>query len=135
MRGKVAEMQRVYEIAQEHDITVIEDCAHALGVMWDGVQLGRSASVACYSSQSAKVINSGEGGFFMTDDDELAAKAACYAGCYEQLYLQHVVAPPAEVFDRVKFGTPILVLEAAMCSLGPSLGTWVDISSVCACAC
>jgi dTDP-4-amino-4,6-dideoxygalactose transaminase len=70
------------------------------------VQLGRSASVACYSSQSAKVINSGEGGFFLTDDDELAAKAACYAGCYEQLYLQHVVAPPAEVFDRVKFGTP-----------------------------
>ena len=100
MRGKVAEMQKVYEIAQEHGITVIEDCAHALGVMWDGVQLGRSASVACYSSQSAKVINSGEGGFFMTDDDELAAKAACYAGCYEQLYLQHVVAPPAEVCDR-----------------------------------
>jgi len=106
MRGKVAEMQRVYEIAEEHDITVVEDCAHALGVMWDGVQLGRSASVACYSSQSAKVINSGEGGFFMTDDDELAAKAACYAGCYEQLYLQHVVAPPAAVFDRVKFETP-----------------------------
>ena len=74
--------------------------------MWDGVQLGRSASVACYSSQSAKVINSGEGGFFMTDDDELAARAACYAGCYEQLYLQHVVAPPAAVFDRVKFETP-----------------------------
>ena len=48
-------MQKVYEIAQEHGITVIEDCAHALGVMWDGVQLGRSASVACYSSQSAKV--------------------------------------------------------------------------------
>ena len=91
---------------KEHDITVIEDCAHALGIMWDGVQLGRSASVACYSSQSAKVINSGEGGFFMTDDDELAARAACYAGCYEQLYLQHVVAPPAAVFDRVKFETP-----------------------------
>ena len=80
--------------------------------MWDGVQLGRSASVACYSSQSAKVINSGEGGFFMTDDDELAARAACYAGCYEQLYLQHVVAPPAAVFDRVKFETPMVDVPA-----------------------
>ena len=38
----------------------------------------------------------------MTDDEELAAKAACYAGCYEQLYKQHVVAPPAEVFDAVR---------------------------------
>jgi len=106
MRGKVADMQRVYELAEEFDLTVIEDCAHALGVRYDDVQLGRSAHVACFSTQSAKVINSGEGGFFMTDDDELAAKAACYAGCYEQLYKQHVVAPPAEVFDRVKFDTP-----------------------------
>jgi len=106
MRGKVAEMQRVYELAEQHGVTVVEDCAHALGVYWDGVQLGRSASVACYSTQSAKVINSGEGGFFCTDDEELAAKAACYAGCYEKLYEQHVVAPPAEVFDRVKFDTP-----------------------------
>jgi len=106
MRGKVAEMQKIYEIADEFGITVIEDCAHALGIRWDGVQLGRSARVACFSTQSAKVINSGEGGFFMTDDPELAARAACYAGCYEQLYKQHVVAPPAEVFDAVKFETP-----------------------------
>ena len=54
MRGKVADMQRVYELAEKHGITVVEDCAHALGVHWDGVQLGRSASVACYSTQSAK---------------------------------------------------------------------------------
>lgn len=106
MRGKVADMQGVYELAHKHDITVIEDCAHALGVQWDGVQLGRESAIACYSSQSAKVINSGEGGFLCTDDDEYAARAACYAGCYEKLYEQHVVAPPAEVFDAVKLETP-----------------------------
>ena len=32
-----------------------------------------------------------------TNDDEIAAKAICYAGCYELLYKQHVIAPPAEV--------------------------------------
>ena len=100
MRGKVTNMQEVHEIAREHGIRVVEDCAHALGVQWDGVQVGREAAVACFSTQSAKVINAGEGGFLCTDDEEVAARAACYAGCYEQLYNQHLVAPPAEVLVR-----------------------------------
>ncbi len=106
MRGKVADMDAIYAICDKHGVTVVEDCAHALGVQWDGVQLGRSALAACYSTQSAKVINSGEGGFLCTDDPEVAARAFCYAGCYEQLYDQHVVSPPADVFDAVKHETP-----------------------------
>jgi len=106
MRGKVADMDTIHDLAEERGVTVVEDCAHALGIQWKGVQLGRRASVACYSTQSAKVINSGEGGFFCTDDEEMAARAYCYAGCYEQLYNQHVVSPPAAVFDRVKRQTP-----------------------------
>jgi len=106
MRGKLTNMQQVYELAEEHNLLVVEDCAHALGVQWDGVQAGRSAKVACFSTQAAKVINAGEGGFLCTNDDEIAAKAICYAGCYELLYKQHVIAPPAEVFERVKFDTP-----------------------------
>jgi len=106
MRGKVADMQRAYEIAEKHNLVVIEDCAHALGIQYDNIQLGRSARAACFSTQSAKMINSGEGGFLMTDDDEVAARAICYAGCYEALISQHVVAPPKEVFDAVKKETP-----------------------------
>jgi len=106
MRGKLTNMQQVYELAEEFNVQVVEDCAHALGVQWDGVQAGRSARVACFSTQAAKVINAGEGGFLCTDDDEIAAKAICYAGCYELLYKQHVVMPPDEVFERVKFDTP-----------------------------
>ena len=52
------------------------------------------------------MLNSGEGGFLCTDSEEYAARAACYAGCYEKLYDQHVVAPPAAVFDAVKLETP-----------------------------
>jgi dTDP-4-amino-4,6-dideoxygalactose transaminase len=108
MRGKVADMQRAYEIAAKHDITVVEDCAHALGIKYDGVQLGTygNALAACFSSQSAKMINSGEGGFLCTDDEEIAAKAICYAGCYESLVEQHLVKPSREVFDAVKKETP-----------------------------
>jgi len=126
MRGKVADMQRAYEIAEKHGLTVIEDCAHALGIQYDDVQLGRSARVACFSTQSAKMINSGEGGFLMTDDEEVAARAICYAGCYEALINQHVVAPPKEVFDRVKKETPnysLRMSDLTACCIRPQIDT------------
>ena len=43
------------------------------------------------------MLNSGEGGFLMTNDDEIAAKAMCYAGSYEKLYVKHSSCPPHEV--------------------------------------
>jgi dTDP-4-amino-4,6-dideoxygalactose transaminase len=126
MRGKVANMQRVYAIAAKHGITVIEDCAHALGVQYDGVQLGRSSRVACFSTQQAKAINSGEGGFLMTDDDEIAAKAMCYAGCYEDLVAQHVNAPPTAIFDAVKKEIPnysLRMSDLTACCIRPQIDT------------
>jgi len=124
MRGKLTDMEGVYGLAREFDLKVVEDCAHALGVQWDGVQVGRSASVACFSTQSAKVINAGEGGFLCTDDDEIAARAACYAGCYEQLNLQHIVAPSQAVFDAVKFETPnysLRMSDLTACCVRPQI--------------
>jgi len=124
MRGKVADMDRAYEIARKHNLKVVEDCAHALGIQWQGEQLGRRASVACFSTQSAKMINSGEGGFLCTDDDEIAARAICYAGCYESLIAQHVIAPPREVFDAVKFETPnysLRMSDLTACCVRPQL--------------
>lgn len=61
MRGKVTDMQAAYELAEEFGVEVVEDCAHALGVQWDGVQLGRSArgerrrplSLCCAAAHSA----------------------------------------------------------------------------------
>lgn len=46
VRGtQVCDMDRLYEICDKHGITVIEDCAHALGVTWRGEQLGNRAKV------------------------------------------------------------------------------------------
>jgi len=126
MRGKVADIDKIYELAEKHDLQVVEDCAHAIGIKWNDVQLGRRAKVACFSSQSAKMINSGEGGFLCTDDEEIAAKAICYAGCYEALVAQHLVAPSKEVFDRVKKGTPnysLRMSDLTACCVRPQIDT------------
>ena len=48
MRGKVADIKTAYEIAERHGLQVVEDCAHALGIQWEGEQLGRKARVREY---------------------------------------------------------------------------------------
>jgi hypothetical protein len=65
MRGKVADMNRVKELCDENDVILLEDCAHSLGVFWEGEHT-RHKGIACgISSQSYKMINSGEGGFLL----------------------------------------------------------------------
>ena len=59
---------------------------------------GHVGKVAAISAQSYKMINSGEGGFLLTDDAEIAAKCAVYAGAYEGLASKHTTVPGPEVF-------------------------------------
>ena len=99
MRGKVCDMDRVVEICEKNGITLVEDCAHSCGVTWRGKQLGYHARVTAYSTQSDKVINSGEGGFITTDDDEIAAKIIYLSGCYERRYGKHAVRPADELCE------------------------------------
>jgi dTDP-4-amino-4,6-dideoxygalactose transaminase len=66
MRGKLCDMDKVVEMCKKHDITMIEDCAHTTGVFWGDAHTGHHGIVSCYSTQSHKAINSGEGGFLCT---------------------------------------------------------------------
>jgi dTDP-4-amino-4,6-dideoxygalactose transaminase len=108
MRGKVCDMDRVVEICEKYGLTLVEDCAHGCGVMWKGRQLGYHAAVACYSTQSDKVINSGEGGFITTDVDDIAAQAIYYTGCYERRYNKHLVQPPEYLCEQYMLTKPNL---------------------------
>lgn len=105
MRGHLCDMDRLMEICDAAGITVIEDCAHTMGAAWRGVTSGRQGAFGCYSCQTYKHVNSGEGGLLITDDEELAAKAVMLSGSY-MLYERHLAAPGPEVFERIKYHTP-----------------------------
>lgn len=105
MRGHLCDMDRLMEICDAAGITVIEDCAHTMGASWNGVLSGRHGAVGCYSCQTYKHVNSGEGGLLVTDDEEIAARAIMMSGSY-MLYGRHLAAPGPEVFERVKYETP-----------------------------
>ena len=105
MRGHIADMDAIVEICEKHDITLIEDCAHTMGARWKGVRSGNFGRVACFSTQTYKHINSGEGGFLTTNDEELAARAVIMSGSY-MLYGRHGATPSEEAFHQVRLETP-----------------------------
>jgi dTDP-4-amino-4,6-dideoxygalactose transaminase len=100
MRGKVADMDAVKDACDRHGVTLLEDCAHSLGVYWNDKHTGHVGKASAISSQSYKMINSGEGGFLLTDDPDIAAKAAVYAGAYEGLAGKHITVPGPEHFKN-----------------------------------
>jgi len=98
MRGKVGDMDAIADACKRHDVVLLEDCAHSLGVEWQGKHTGHMGVASAVSSQSYKMINSGEGGFLLTDDPDIAAQTAVYAGAYEALAGKHLTVPGPEAF-------------------------------------
>lgn len=101
MRGHIVDMDKTMEICNRLGITVIEDAAHTMGGLWDGKHTGTFGKVGCYSTQTYKHMNSGEGGLLVTDDDDVIAKAILYSGSY-MFYERHISRPPLDVFEKYK---------------------------------
>lgn len=105
MRGHICDMNRLMAICDSANVAVVEDCAHTMGAAWNGVPSGQFGVAACYSTQTYKHINSGEGGIVTSNDPELMAKAIILSGSY-MLYGRHRARPPLEMFEKVKLVTP-----------------------------
>ncbi|MEM8591565.1 MAG: aminotransferase class I/II-fold pyridoxal phosphate-dependent enzyme [Pseudomonadota bacterium] len=105
MRGHICDMDRLMEISQAHGLTVIEDCAHTMGAKWAGTWSGRHGLIGCYSCQTYKHVNSGEGGLLVSDDPEVMARTTMLSGSY-MLYGRHRAAPPVEAFESIRLDTP-----------------------------
>ena len=69
--GLACDMDKIMDIAERHNLYVIEDTAHAHGGEYKGKKLGSIGHAGCFSFQSSKNLNSGEGGLIVTDDEKL----------------------------------------------------------------
>ena len=105
MRGHVSDLPAVSALCRRLGIALIEDCAHTMGARWDGRPTGTFGAIGCFSAQTYKHINSGEGGLLVTDDDDIAAQVILMSGSY-MLYGQHLLRPPDAVFERWRYITP-----------------------------
>lgn len=72
--GNPAAMHELLNIAAEHNLLVIEDCAEALGASYSGQKTGTFGHINCFSFFGNKIITTGEGGMCITNDDKLAER-------------------------------------------------------------
>jgi dTDP-4-amino-4,6-dideoxygalactose transaminase len=105
MRGHICDMEALLEICAREGVQLIEDCAHTMGAGWNGKATGTWGRAGCFSLQSYKHANAGEGGLLVTADPDLAAQAILMSGSY-MLYAAHLARPEDQVFERWKYLTP-----------------------------
>lgn len=91
MRGHTSDMDVILELSAARGIPVIEDAAHSLGTRWNGQLLGTLGKVGCFSFQSYKMLNAGEGGILISDDPDVIARAVILSGAYEHNWKKHPV--------------------------------------------
>lgn len=89
MRGHTSDMDAILRLCDARNIPVIEDAAHSLGTTWAGRKIGTLGRVGCFSFQSYKLVNAGEGGILITDDADLVACAVILSGAYEHNWRKH----------------------------------------------
>ncbi|WP_298256991.1 DegT/DnrJ/EryC1/StrS aminotransferase family protein [uncultured Litoreibacter sp.] len=91
MRGHTSDMDAIIALAEQHGLPLVEDAAHSLGTKWNGQNIGTLGKIGCFSFQSYKMINAGEGGIMITDDAELVARAVIMSGAYEHNWAKHAI--------------------------------------------
>lgn len=92
MRGHTSDMDAIMALCDARGLPMIEDAAHSLGTTWSGRKIGTIGRVGCFSFQSYKLVNAGEGGILITDDPDLVARAVIMSGAYEHNWSKHVPA-------------------------------------------
>lgn len=70
--GMPCDMTTISEIAQAHDLKVIEDSCECMFVEHNGKMTGSWGDISCFSTYVAHLMTTGVGGFSLTDDDDLA---------------------------------------------------------------
>ncbi|WP_180272310.1 DegT/DnrJ/EryC1/StrS family aminotransferase [Maribacter sp. 4U21] len=105
MRGHIVDMQSLCKILKRYEVTLIEDCAHTMGAAWDSKKSGTYGLAGCFSTQSYKHMNSGEGGIIVSNNKDFIARAIILSGSY-QFYDQHNAAPKEDFIEAMSLICP-----------------------------
>lgn len=89
MRGHTSDMDAIMALCEARGVPVIEDAAHSLGTLWNGRKIGTIGQIGCFSFQSYKMLNAGEGGVLISNDPEIIARAVIMSGAYEHNWKKH----------------------------------------------
>ena len=136
MRGHLPDMEALAALCAERGVTLIEDCAHSMGANFRGRRSGSFGLVGCFSTQSYKHMNSGEGGLLVSDDAGFMARAVVLSGSYMN-YARHGAVPEGESFGDARLDMPngsarmdelrAAVLRPQLAALDATCAEWVAL--------
>ncbi len=78
---EMADMDAIMDIAERHNLIVVEDCAHAHGASWRGRGAGTWGHFGSFSMQSSKIMTGGEGGLLICRTEALAQRVTSLIDC------------------------------------------------------
>jgi dTDP-4-amino-4,6-dideoxygalactose transaminase len=109
--GIPADMDRILEIAREHDLRVVEDCAQAHGAFYHGRPVGTMGDIGVFSLNVNKTIQTGEGAVCLTADEELRYRLALIRN-----HAEAVVGPARypRLVNMIGFNFRLTEIAAAM---------------------
>jgi dTDP-4-amino-4,6-dideoxygalactose transaminase len=100
---RFTDMDALLQLAKEHDLKVIEDCAHAHGGQYKGRGAGSMGDVGCFSFQESKLMTAGEGGIVITSDlkifEHLQSQVNCGRASFTDKYRQRVLGSNYRMTD------------------------------------
>ncbi|MEM7642172.1 MAG: DegT/DnrJ/EryC1/StrS family aminotransferase [Pseudomonadota bacterium] len=133
MRGHLCDMEALSALLDAAGVPLIEDCAHTMGAAWNGQRSGNFGLAGCFSTQTYKHLNSGEGGLLTSADPAFMARAILLSGSY-MLYDSHGAAPPPAAFEDIRLDTPNMsgrmdnlraaILLSQLAGIDRAIGRW-----------
>jgi perosamine synthetase len=105
--GNICDMDRLLELAEQHNLVVIEDSTEALGSYYKGKHAGSFGLMGTFSYNGNKIITTGGGGMIVTDDEALAKKA-------KHLTTQAKSDPFEYIHDEIGYNYRLVNVAAAM---------------------
>ncbi|MFQ5808843.1 MAG: DegT/DnrJ/EryC1/StrS family aminotransferase [Armatimonadota bacterium] len=129
MCGRPCDMDALLGLAEKHNITVVEDAAHAHGSEWDGKKIGNVGHVACFSLQGndpgGKPVSGGEGGIVCTNDRELYERQLVFCHLHRTGVVEELTLPEHSNLDSQVLGLKWRAHPLALALAKVSLSTLV----------
>lgn len=105
--GNPCKISEIKEVADNHNVPLIEDCAEAIGARYGKNMVGSFGSISCFSFYGNKIITTGEGGMCLTDDGVLQERM--------RIGRDHGMAPKKRYWhDTVGFNYRMTNIQAAI---------------------
>ncbi len=117
--GMPADLSSIYEEAKEHNLAVIEDCAHTMGAEYGDKKIGNDTEFSCFSFQAVKNMATGDGGMFVTNNKEIydIAKKVSWFGIDKSTAQRTIDGKYNWDYD-----VPYLGFKSGMCDIIAAIG-------------